>query len=164
MSKKNLIYYPSQILRTPSEPIKGFNRHDLSKLVANMEETMLKSKGIGLAAPQIGLNIRLIVVATKAGVVPYLNPIIFHSSLKKEVGEEGCLSIPGVFGLVKRHRHIRVSAQTPEGKSTVFKATGLFARVIQHEIDHLNGVLFIDQALTITQGQKILAQYDSTKI
>lgn len=158
-----LTLYPSKILREVSSDIKNYNPKAYSELIDSMIETMVANKGIGLAATQIGKNIRLIIVQTKKGALPLINPEILSESWKKEISEEGCLSIPKIFGLVKRSRAIKVSALNREGKKIEFKAEGLFARVILHEVDHMNGVLFIDRAKKITYGREFLKQYDGEK-
>ena len=158
-----IILYPSKILRMVSTPIKDYKPKAYSDLIESMIETMVANKGIGLAAAQIGKNIRLIVVQTKEGALPLINPKTLSESWKKETSEEGCLSIPKVFGLVKRSRAIKVSALNREGDKIEFEAEGLFARVILHEIDHINGVLFIDRAKKITSGKEYLKRYDGEK-
>ena len=115
-------------------------------LVSDMKETMLASDGIGLAAPQINEIVRIIVISTDKIILTLINPVITAKSWKKEIDEEGCLSVPGVVGFVKRHYKVKVAAYDENGILIKFSAKGLFARVIQHEIDHLDGVLFIDKA------------------
>lgn len=110
-----------------------------------MINTMRRSQGIGLAAPQVGVSQRLIVIAFQKEPLILFNPEISKKSFKKESGEEGCLSVPGVFGLVKRHYKISVAALDKSEKKINFVAEGMLARVIQHEVDHLNGILFIDR-------------------
>lgn len=130
----------------------------VARLVDDLQETMLLANGIGLAAPQVGLRQRVIVVRTETAVLGFINPVIVQSSRRKVTGEEGCLSIPGVFGLVKRPQKIRVEAKSATGETLEFTADGLFARVIQHEIDHLNGVLFIDRLQKLTAGEDRLRE------
>lgn len=154
--KKNImeiVRYPNKILRAKSKEISDFESPDIKKLIAEMIPTMKNANGIGLAAPQIGKNIRLTVIETKNGPLPLINPKIIKKSFKKEISEEGCLSLPGVFGTVKRHKKIKFKALTPEGQEMIYDAEGLFARVVQHEIDHLDGILFIDKAIEITEGK-----------
>lgn len=117
----------------------------LTRLFKDMAETMLANDGIGLAAPQIGISKRIIAVNTKDGVIVLTNPVLSKKSWKKEIDEEGCLSIPGVFGLVSRHHSVIVTALDTAGVKICFPAKGLFARVLQHETDHLDGILFIDK-------------------
>jgi len=115
-------------------------------LAEDLEETMIKKEGIGLAAPQVGENIRLIVINTKKGPILMFNPKIMKKSWLKEWGEEGCLSVPLVFGDVNRHKKITCVFCNRKGAKEKINASGLLARVIQHEIDHLDGILFIDKA------------------
>lgn len=146
-----LVFHPDQRLRELSVEIDQNNIPDLVSLASDMSETMIVDKGIGLAAPQIGQNIRLIIVNTKSGPQVMFNPKIVKKSIRQEWGEEGCLSIPGVFGNVKRYRTVECSFFDTKGQRQVAEAEGLLARVIQHEIDHLDGILFIDKAKDIRQ-------------
>lgn len=122
----------------------------LQNRLHGMRQLMHELNGVGIAANQIGLLKRLFFFVSKEGDGALVNPVIVRRSLRKESGEEGCLSVPGVFGIVKRYRTVEVRAFTPEGKPVRFRAKGLLARVIQHELDHLNGVLFIDRAVRFT--------------
>ncbi|MEK7097542.1 MAG: peptide deformylase [Patescibacteria group bacterium] len=142
---------PNPILRKVSEEIspEEIGSKKINELCLNMAETMVKKDGVGLAAPQVGKNIRAVVVNTKDGPVFMVNPKIKNKSLTKEWGEEGCLSVPGVFGQVKRHKSLICVFYDIKGKKNQMKAKGLLARVIQHEIDHLDGILFIDKAKDI---------------
>jgi len=142
----NIITIPNPLLRQKSLTIKDPLAQEIQDLLPEMTETMIKKDGVGLAAPQIGLNIRLIVVRHKDNDIIMINPEILKKSLFKEWDEEGCLSVPGVFGQVKRHKKLTVRYLDSDGKSQQLEAEGFFARVIQHEVDHLNGVLFIDKA------------------
>ena len=141
-----MIYYPNEILRKKSLPVENPDIKEISSLIDDMIQTMESHRGIGLAAPQIGKNIRLVIVDTENGPLPLLNPVITKRSFRKENGDEGCLSIPEIFGTVKRPVRITVKAQNIQGETVTFPADGLFARVIQHEIDHIDGILFIDKA------------------
>lgn len=155
MSKLTLILYPAPSLQKPSDKVTDFK--DAQKLVPDMVETMLGAKGIGLAAPQIGQNIRLAIIhkdadsALKDHLV-IINPKIFSAGTEMDTEEEGCLSIPGALGLVPRHRKIKVRFMDLNGNEVKIKAVGLFARVLQHEIDHLDGVLFIERAVKMIKG------------
>lgn len=138
-----IVIYPNKTLRITCKNIDKID-DKIRRLVLDMELTMKEKDGIGLAAPQIGKEIRLIVINTKDGPIAMINPKITKKSWKKELGEEGCLSIPDFFGGVKRHKKINLIYTDKNGNKIRLAAEGLFARVIQHEIDHLNGVLFID--------------------
>ncbi len=144
-----LVFHPNPILRAMSEAIDPKAISSLGNLWRDMAQTMKDNEGIGLAAPQIGQNIRLIIVSTSDGPLAMFNPLLIKKSLLKEWGEEGCLSIPQTFGDVKRHKSVRCSFIDAEGNTRSIDAKGLLARVIQHEIDHINGVLFIDKAKNI---------------
>ena len=117
---------------------------ELRRLIGDMVETMYHQIGIGLAAPQVGIPYRLLVMDDgKGGARALINPIITGRG-GSVVDEEGCLSLPGIFGDVERSKWISVQATDDDGKPIDFEAQGLLARVIQHEMDHLDGVLFID--------------------
>jgi len=114
-----------------------------------MIQIMLGHDGVGLAAPQIGRNIRLIVVRYLDGDLVLINPKICKKSWLKEWDEEGCLSVPGIVGDVKRCKKITIKFLDENGKLRQLTGQGLLARVIQHEVDHLDGILFIDKARNI---------------
>lgn len=142
---------PDPLLRKRSENMqeKELGSPEIKKFIKDMKKTMLEKDGIGLAAPQVGNNIRLIAVNTKDGVLVMANPEITKRSFRKCWEQEGCLSVPDVFGEVKRHKGITCVYTDPEGRRIKLKAKGLLARVIQHEIDHLDGILFTDKAKKI---------------
>lgn len=144
-----IIKNPNEILRRKSVEITDFFSNDIKSLIPQMKETMVMADGIGLAAPQIGKNIRLICINTENGPIVAINPKTTNKSFFKEWGEEGCLSVPGIYGNVKRHKNITVEYFNESGGKVKIKAKGLFARVFQHEIDHLDGLLFIDLARNI---------------
>ena len=146
-----IVTNPSPVLRKKSKKIskKDIGSKEMIGLYLDMEKLMLEKDGVGLAAPQIGKNIRLCVVNTKEGPICLVNPKITKKSWKKEWAEEGCLSIPDVFGQVRRHKNITCKYIDKDKKIIKLDADGLLARVIQHEIDHLDGVLFIDKAKDI---------------
>lgn len=122
---------------------------DIQSLIQNMKSCMRENKGVGLAAPQIGQNIRLILVGTESRKLVMINPQITKKSWAKERGEEGCLSVPGTFGNVVRHKKINCIFLDESGKKNKLQACQMTARIIQHEIDHLNGKLFTDIAENI---------------
>ncbi|MGD9807677.1 MAG: peptide deformylase [Deferribacterales bacterium] len=140
--------FPDKVLRIKAEPVVDINEETV-KLLDNMVQTMHHQKGVGLAAPQVGISKRIIVIDTSAGedegmILRVINPEIIEAS-GEQVGEEGCLSVPGEYEPVRRAEKIRVKALSEEGKPYTMEAEGFLARVFQHEIDHLNGVLFIDR-------------------
>ncbi len=130
-------------------------------LVDSMIVTMRKADGIGLAAPQVGQNVRIAVIDDSADSglkepLVLLNPTILERSVDHDIQEEGCLSIPGVFGYVPRPTIITVQAYNRQAQLLTLSAEGLLARVIQHEVDHLDGVLFITRATSFTKGKNLL--------
>jgi len=133
----------------------------LAILVDAMFETMEASDGVGLAAPQIGLGQRLFVVDTRQeeGRFVFINPEIIETSVEQTTYEEGCLSIPQMFSHITRPSEVTVQAQDLKGKPFTVKASGLLARVIQHENDHINGVLFIDH-MELEAREKLIAAYN----
>jgi len=144
--------YGDPILRQKADPVAEVTP-EVQRIVADMVETMYHQVGIGLAAPQVGISIRLILVDDGSrGPRALINPTIVErrGSIR---GEEGCLSIPGIFGEVERSEWVRVEAKDAEGQPVAFEARGLQARVIQHEMDHLDGVLFIDRLPPVTRDR-----------
>ncbi|MCP4363444.1 MAG: peptide deformylase [Chloroflexi bacterium] len=157
MTLLDVVKVPAPILRQKTRPVTQFN-DDIHELVANMVETMRENNGVGLAAPQIGLPQQLTVIESlpqtdeEGHDIPdsrqlfvIANPRIVWESREVVDGIEGCLSIPGYLGEVERHEAIRVRAQDQYGKKIKLKLSGWTARIFQHEIDHLNGVLYIDR-------------------
>ncbi|PIY97180.1 MAG: peptide deformylase [Candidatus Kerfeldbacteria bacterium CG_4_10_14_0_8_um_filter_42_10] len=150
----NIVTDPNPILRKKAALIKDPLAIDVQALIPELIKTMYRDKGIGIAAPQVGKSIRLIALNIKDGHLVLINPRIVSKSIRKELGEEGCLSVPGVFGMVKRHRKVKVEALDKEGKKTTIIGEGLLARVLQHEIDHINGILFTDKLVSKTRENK----------
>jgi peptide deformylase len=148
-----------EVLGEKCQPITKFDS-GLRVLVDAMFETMAEADGVGLAAPQVGVSIRLFVINIQ-GVEKraYINPQIIETSIETDTSEEGCLSIPGVWHDVQRPARVTVQAQDIEGKVFTVKAEGLLARAIQHENDHLNGVLFIDR-LSDEEKEKMVKAYE----
>jgi peptide deformylase len=144
---RKIVKYGDPVLEKPAARIAEFNTPELEQLVADMWETMYSAKGLGLAAPQLGVSQRLTVVDTSQGQdeskkLVLINPEIV-SREGSQVGEEGCLSIPGFREQVKRANKVRIRAQNAKGETAEYEGEELLARAIQHEIDHLNGVLFL---------------------
>lgn len=136
---------PHPFLRQIAKPVEDPTSEENRQLIADMVLTMRKENGIGLAAIQVEVNKRIIVVETKDGAIPFINPEIVEHSDDLELGEEGCLSVPGEYGKVQRYSSVSVKSLDENGEEQIYDAHGLFARVLQHEIDHLNGILFIDK-------------------
>lgn len=128
--------------------IKNITKPETQKFIQDLTETMIAKDGAGLAAPQVEKNLRVCIVTDGNGkITTLINPRIIWKSFHRITVEEGCLSIPGIFGKVKRPTKIWVLARDKEGKKIRLKTGGLLARVIQHEVDHLNGILFIDKLI-----------------
>jgi peptide deformylase len=149
------------ILRRKAVEVRNFD-FSLSSLTENMFETMYESNGIGLAAPQIGISQRLIVIDIEeidAEFPPLalVNPTITESS-GEELGEEGCLSLPDFRAIVRRSTEVSINAQNIDGQAVHFSAQGLMARVLQHEIDHLDGILITDRLRP--EDQELLEKAD----
>lgn len=137
----------NKILRTKSQNVADFGDPKIQKLIADMKKTLASIKeGVGLAAPQVGENIRLFILSPEISKQTiFINPVA-KKSLKKNKLPEGCLSLPKFSGLVKRSTNVKVQACDENGKKFSLTATGLLAQAVQHEIDHLDGILFIDKA------------------
>jgi peptide deformylase len=142
-----VVKYGDPVLETKTEPITEFDTPELHKHVEDMFDTMYAAKGIGLAAPQVGLRMQLTVIDVSAGEeggerLVLINPEIVERN-GSQLGEEGCLSIPGFREDVKRAMHIKVRAKNAKGETVEYAADELLSRCMQHEIDHLHGVLFL---------------------
>jgi len=136
--------YGDKVLRTATEPVVDFNEETRS-LIQHMYEVLAEAKGLGLAANQIGVSKRLFVYDIGEGPKALVNPRLVKSS-GEQTGVEGCLSIPNLQGEVSRAETVVVEGLDEEGKPVKIKAEGLLARVFQHELDHLDGVFFVDRA------------------
>ncbi len=145
---RKILKYGERVLEQPAEPVTEFDTPEMRELIADMWETMYAAKGVGLAAPQIGLSKRVSVIDISVGEdesqkLVIINPEIL-SKEGKQTGEEGCLSIPGFREPVTRGHKVTVRAQNEKGETVELCGEELLARAFQHEIDHLNGVLFIN--------------------
>lgn len=136
------------ILRQKSKPVENFGKEVLS-LIEKMKKIIIQENALGLAAVQIGIPLRIIVCRVNENFKVFINPQIIKSSSQKESFIEGCLSLPSYYGEVLRPKTIILQSQNTKGQKRKIKAFGLLARVIQHEIDHLDGILFIDKATNI---------------
>ncbi|NTU56977.1 MAG: peptide deformylase [Anaerolineales bacterium] len=169
MTLRKIVTLPDPVLRRKARAITKFDK-DLGPLIDDMVETMREAPGVGLAAPQIGLPERLIVIEyyereedeeneeAPKKVWAMINPEIVKSSEEMLMGVEGCLSIPGLLGEVERHAEVQVKGLNRHGKPMKIKAKGWLARIFQHEIDHLNGVLFPDRATRVWQPKQEVEQ------
>lgn len=148
------------ILKKHSVVVPDIN-DEVRTLVADMFETMERGKGVGLAAVQIGELWRLFITKVPGDTARvFINPDILETSIEQVTMEEGCLSIPGLYTDVERPASVRVQAWNERGKPFTFSAEDYLARVIQHELDHLNGILFIDR-VGPKKRQRLLAEYES---
>lgn len=147
MAVYKIVEYGDEILKEKTKNVPKVTQN-IIKLLNNMAETMYQAKGVGLAAPQIGVSKRVVVVDAGEGLLELINPEILNFS-GQETDSEACLSIPGVVGDVPRASTIEVKGMDRRGKVRRFTAKGFLARVLQHEIDHLDGILFIDRATNI---------------
>ena len=160
MTLRKIVTLPDPVLKRKARPVQKFDKN-LQTLLDDMVETMRDAPGVGLAAPQIGLSERIIVIEyfereedeeveeAPKKVWALINPEIVKASEERLMGVEGCLSIPGLIGEVERHAEVQVKGLNRHGKPMKVKARGWLARIFQHEIDHLNGILFTERATHI---------------
>ena len=145
------------VLRQKAKRITKVDK-SIRRLVNDMIETMHDAPGVGLAAPQVGVSLRLLVVeATEGEIQVLVNPEIVKASGERML-DEGCLSLPGYVGTVKRHEAVTVKAQNLDGKEIRIKANELLAQALEHEIDHLNGVLFVDRLVSPESLRRLTPQ------
>lgn len=153
MAIKDIRKLGDPVLRQKTHLVGKFSG-ETNRILKDMAETMEHYKGVGLAAPQIGLNLAIVVI--KPGedfpVFEFINPKIVNCS-GQELDVEGCLSCPGVFGEVSRCTEVQLEYQDRKGRHKNLDASGFFARIIQHELDHLAGVLFVDKATDFFTGE-----------
>ena len=150
MAVRRIVLLGEEVLRAPGVEVEAFD-DELRSLVADLHETMYYAEGIGLAAPQIGVSLRVCVLDLRdednpeAGRWVFVNPVIVESSEEEDKASEGCLSIPEMEEVVARPARVTVRGFDAEGEAVEVEAEDLLARALQHEIDHLDGVLFIDR-------------------
>lgn len=137
------------VLRQKAQPVKKIDR-SIHRLLDDMLLTMDVADGVGLAAPQVGISLRVVVIDVGDGPLELINPEIVACE-GQERGQEGCLSVAGFFGEVDRYARVRVEALNRQGKRFSISGSGLLARALQHEIDHLEGILFTDKAVTLSK-------------
>jgi len=172
MTLRTIVTLPDPVLKRKARPVSKFDK-DLHTLLDDMVETMRVAPGVGLAAPQIGLSERIIVIEyyekeedeeiedAPRKVWAIMNPEIVKASEETMLGAEGCLSIPGLVGEVERHAEVQVKGLNRHGKPMKVKAKGWLARIFQHEIDHLNGILFTERATRLWRpSQEIEAEQE----
>ena len=162
MTVRTLLKMGDPRLLQQARPVTEFDTPVLHQLIADMQDTMAAASGAGLAAPQIGVDLQVVIFGTDAPnprypdapVVPrtvLVNPVITPVGDEEEAGWEGCLSVPGLRGLVPRHRRIRYQGRDPQGRPIDRDVDGFHARVVQHECDHLQGVLYPMRVRDFTQ-------------
>ncbi len=173
MTVRQIVFTDNPVLRQKSRRVPQVTR-EVERLIADMFETMHQAGGVGLAAVQVGVPLRVIVVEIPedmddpdAGVsLAMINPEFIRTVGEKEEGTEGCLSVPGWAGKVPRYPEVVVKWLGPDGKAARRRARGYLARVLQHEIDHTNGVLFIDLATevwSVEEGQEETAEMEDAE-
>lgn len=151
MSK--IITAGNPLLKETAQPVTVFDKN-LKFLLENMKKTLYEANGVGLAAPQIAVSKRIFVADDGvSGYDEYINPVWTPVGDEKDIDVEGCLSVPDLYGEVERYKEILIKYQDRHGKKRQKKASGLLARCIQHETDHLNGILFIEKAVSLHKGK-----------
>lgn len=145
MALRNLRIDGDEVLRKKCKKVTGITPRDL-QLIEDMKETMYKENGVGLAAPQVGILKRIIVIDIGEGPFAVINPEILEKT-GSQIDIEGCLSVPGEQGRVERPNYVKVKGLNEEGEETIFEGEELLARAFCHEIDHLDGILFIDKII-----------------
>ncbi|MBI0578441.1 peptide deformylase [Neobacillus cucumis] len=155
MTIRKIVNYPAEILEQPCKPVTKFDRK-LGKLLDDMYDTMIQYDGVGLAAPQIGLDVRIAIVDIddEHGTIEMINPRLLEAE-GEQTGPEGCLSFPGLFGDVTRANYVKIEALNRKGKKYTFEAEGFLARAIQHEMDHLDGVLFTSKVIRYLEEEEL---------
>ncbi|OQY06486.1 MAG: peptide deformylase [Fusobacteriia bacterium 4572_132] len=144
--------YGNPVLRKKAKKVEEINE-EILELLNNMVETMYDAPGVGLAGPQVGELKRLAVIDTEGVLKKVINPEILEMSEEKDIAEEGCLSIPGIYGKVERPDKVKVKYLNEKGEEVIEELEGMPARAFQHEINHLDGILFVDK---VTQLKKRL--------
>jgi len=162
-----IVTFPNKVLREPAKLVTFPLTKEVKKLSKDMVETVHNADGIGLAAPQVGKSLKVIVINLEKNGIPPLvlyNARVKAKRFKKIEIEEGCLSLPGVYGNVRRPKQVTIEAQNAEGEKIFITDDGWISRVAQHEIDHINGVLIIDLIKKYTQGEDIVKSWKEQKL
>ena len=142
MALRNIVQEPNETLRKKCRKVEKITERIL-QLLDDMKETLAKADGVGLAAPQVGVLRRVVIIDVGEGPIELINPEILETS-GEQTGEEGCLSVSGRWGVVTRPNYVKVKAMDRQGNERIYEGEGLLARAFCHEIDHLDGRLFID--------------------
>lgn len=146
MAIRNIVKVGDPVLTKKSRPVEKFDDR-LATILDDMKDTLYKAEGVGLAAPQVGILRRIVVIDCGDGYIELINPEITERSEELQHETEGCLSLPGKYGTTERPKSVMVKAQNREGKWCVYKGTDLKARCFCHEIDHLDGILFTSHVI-----------------
>lgn len=157
---------PAKVLRAPVDDLKFPLKKEEARLIKNMLDTCISANGVGLAAPQVSKSMNMaLIYLEEAGVPPFviINPKIIKYGKETDEVEEGCLSLPGVFGMIKRSKKITIEAYNLDGEKFTITDDTFLARVLQHEIDHLHNVLISDKFEKITAGEDLLPTYGITE-
>ncbi len=150
MAIRNVVQVGDEVLRGKCFPVENFDEN-LWALLDDMKDTVKKEQGAGLAAPQVGVLRRVVVVDVEEGYFEFINPVIV-SQKGEQTGWEGCLSVRGKSGIVSRPMKVKLAYQDRNGEKYLLQAKGFFARAICHELDHLDGILYIDKATHIEKN------------
>lgn len=155
MAVRKIINYPAEVLEKPCREVTRFDRK-LGKLLDDLYDTMIEFDGVGIAAPQIGIDERVAVVDIddESGTIELINPRILEAS-GEQTGPEGCLSFPGLFGEVTRSYYVKIEAFNRKGRKYILEAEDFLARAIQHEMDHLDGVLFTSKVIRYLEEEEL---------
>ncbi len=150
MAIRNIRISTDEVLRKKCKPVKEITPNLLT-LLDDMADTMYEANGVGLAAPQVGILKRAVVIDVGEGLVELINPVILETS-GSQIDDEGCLSVPGKYAPVERPYYAKVEAMDREGNKFIIEGEELMARALCHEIDHLDGILYIDKALPVEEA------------
>ena len=149
MAIRNIRISTDEVLRKKCKEVKEITPNLLT-LLDDMADTMYEANGVGLAAPQVGILIRAVVIDIGEGLVELINPVILETS-GSQIDDEGCLSVPGKYAPVDRPTYVKVKAMDRDGNEFIIEGEELMARALCHEIDHLDGILYIDKALPVEE-------------
>jgi len=152
VSKCRITRFPALVLAEKAQTIEQFD-DSLKALAEKMKDIMVENKGVGLAGPQAGIGLRIFVASpdgTKQNAKVYINPVVTPAG-KLDTAEEGCLSLPGIFGRIRRYSNCTIKAQDLNGNEIIEEAEGLLARIFQHECDHLDGTLVADKLSSVAK-------------
>ena len=150
MAIRNIRISTDEVLRKKCKPVKDITPNLLT-LLDDMADTMYEANGVGLAAPQVGILKRVVVIDVGEGLVELINPVILETS-GSQIDDEGCLSVPGKYAPVERPNYAKVEAMDRDGNKFIIEGEELMARALCHEIDHLDGILYIDKALPVEEA------------